>query len=111
MHFFRQVQQLQIPAGFLHRRKPSDEFPYPRAVDVVHVPEGQHNLVPSLGQQIFDCIRQQRGAPPQNNFLMVARRAPLPPPGTPPPPISTTVTAPASRYVARITTRATAPAP
>ena len=61
-YFLRQVQQLQVPALVLHRRKSADQFADSRAVDVVHVSEIQKNHFPLIFQQSSDGLSKQRAA-------------------------------------------------
>src|SRR5216683_7064379 len=61
-NFLRQVQQLQIPALILHRRKPADQLADSRAVDVVDVSEIQKNHFPLIIQQSPDRLSQKSAA-------------------------------------------------
>ena len=85
MNFLGEVKELEIPAAILDGGKGGDQLADSGAVDVIHVGKVYDDLV----------------LPSSSNSRMVLRSNALPSPRVIRPPISTTVTTPASRYVAR----------
>ncbi len=65
--FLRQLQQLQIAALILYRRKAADQLANPGAVDVVDVRKVQQDLLSLVFEKPANRLAQQRAAVTKSN--------------------------------------------